>query len=75
MAFLAAALLVCAGALAQSGSTGAKDNAPANPPGASLPQDKHEGLTVSVNSFADPARAKEKFGKADPLAEIGRAHV
>ena len=68
MASLAAALLVCAGALAQSGSTPAKDNSPANPPAASLPQDKHEGLTVSVNSFADPARAKEKFGKANPLA-------
>ena len=43
---------------------------PPNQPAASLPQDKHEGLTVSVNSYTEPDRAKEKFGKANPL--VGR---
>jgi hypothetical protein len=41
---------------------------PPNRPGANLPQDKHEGLTVSANSYGDAERAKEKFGKASPLA-------
>ena len=48
----------------------------ANPPAqaaarqadASLPHDRHEGLSVSADAYSDPARAKEKFGKsADPL--------
>ncbi len=34
----------------------------------SLPRDTHEGLTVSADSYADVARAKEKFGKANPVA-------
>jgi len=32
-----------------------------------LPRDQHEGMTISVDSFSDPNRAREKFGKADPL--------
>lgn len=34
---------------------------------ASLPHDHHEGLTVSADPYTDPARAKAKFGKANPL--------
>jgi hypothetical protein len=64
---LEAMLLVCSGALAQSGSSSQKDDASKNRPAASLPQDKHEGLSVSADSYSDPARAKEKFGKANPL--------
>jgi hypothetical protein len=64
---LAAVLLVCAGASAQTNSSAEKKNLPTNQPAASLPQDKHEGLTVSVNSYTEPDRAKEKFGKANPL--------
>jgi hypothetical protein len=63
--FLAAAWLVYAGASAQSNSP---KKPAANEPSASLPADKHEGLTVSVNSYTEPDRAKEKFGKANPLA-------
>ncbi len=33
-----------------------------------LPQDKHEGITMSVDAYTKVARAKEKFGKANPLA-------
>src|SRR5271167_4343943 len=64
---LAGALLVCAGAFAQANSPSGKNAPPANQPSASLPQDKHDGLTVSVNSYTEPDRAKEKFGKANPL--------
>ena len=43
-------------------------SAPAAPQAAaSLPHDQHEGLTVSADPYTDAARAKEKFGKADPL--------
>ncbi|HEY6443370.1 MAG TPA: hypothetical protein VIY66_08535 [Candidatus Acidoferrales bacterium] len=31
-------------------------------------QDRHEGLSVSVDPYKEQARAKEKFGKANPLA-------
>jgi hypothetical protein len=63
----AAALLVCAGASAQANSSAGKNNPAASQPAASLPEDRHEGLTVSVNSYTDTDRAKEKFGKANPL--------
>jgi hypothetical protein len=32
-----------------------------------LPHDSHEGLVVSADSYADLSRAKEKFGKVNPL--------
>ncbi len=41
---------------------------PSTPPAPPLPQDKHEGITVSVDAYTKVARAKEKFGKANPLA-------
>jgi hypothetical protein len=31
-------------------------------------QDRHDGLTISVDPYSEAARAKEKFGKANPLA-------
>jgi len=34
----------------------------------SLPRDAHEGVTVTADSYADERRAKEKFGKANPVA-------
>ena len=67
LSLLAGALLVCANAFAQTNSTSGKTAPPANQPSASLPADKHEGLTVSVNSYTEVDRAKEKFGKANPL--------
>jgi hypothetical protein len=68
LVLLAAALPMGAGAFAQANSSASKNNAAANQPAASLPQDQHEGLTVSVNSYTETDRAKEKFGKASPLA-------
>ena len=30
-------------------------------------QDQHDGLSITVDPYSEPARAKEKFGKANPL--------
>ena len=32
-----------------------------------LPHDRHDGLTIQVDPYLEPARAKERFGKANPL--------
>lgn len=60
----AAMLLVtwCAGAQANSSPSSAAPRT-----AASLPHDQHEGLTVSADPYLEAARAKEKFGKANPL--------
>lgn len=36
-------------------------------PSGSLPRDQHEGFTIAADSYSDASRAKEKFGKADPV--------
>jgi hypothetical protein len=64
---LAAASLVCSAGFAQN-SPPDKQAPPANPSSASLPQDKHDGLAVSAKPYTDAGLAKEKFGKANPLA-------
>lgn len=58
---LALALFACSGAPAQ-----AQAHAPATA-AANLPRDQHGGLTVSVDAYSDAARAKGKFGKANPV--------
>jgi hypothetical protein len=67
VSLLAAALFVCAGALAQDNSSPAKPDATPSHPADTLPKDTHDGLTVSANSYVDETLAKEKFGKANPL--------
>lgn len=68
MLFLLVAMsLVCAAGSAQSTAPADKQTPPANPGSASLPHDKHDGLTISAKPYADADRAKEKFGKASPL--------
>ena len=44
-----------------SASSAAANNVP------SMPHDDHGGMSVSVDPYTDQARAKEKFGKANPL--------
>jgi hypothetical protein len=63
----AALLLACACAFAQgnSSSTPAASSAPRADD--ALPRDAHEGLSVSADAYTDVARAKEKFGKANPV--------
>ena len=66
---LGAALVLCAGAFAQSDPPAAATTAkPAAP--AALPSDQHNGITISVDPYTDSARSKEKFGKASPN-EVG----
>jgi hypothetical protein len=55
-------LLISASFLLLTGSPRAQTNP------ASLPaHDRHEGLLVAADPYTDAARAKERFGKANPL--------
>jgi hypothetical protein len=65
---LATAWLVCAAGFAQNSPPADKPAPAANPSRANLPQDKHDGLAVSAKPYTDTELAKEKFGKASPLA-------
>jgi hypothetical protein len=62
-----AGLLACTAAFAQTNSPADKTVPPAEKSAESLPQDRHEGMSVTVDSWNDMARAKDKFGKANPL--------
>lgn len=64
IAFLAAIACPCGPVFAQS--------APASTAASSaLSQDKHGGLTVSVDPYTDPHRAKDKFGKSANPVPVG----
>jgi hypothetical protein len=65
--FLATASLACTVCFAQSSAPPDKSPPQAGQSGASLPQDRHDGMTVSVRPCGDAERAKEIFGKASPL--------
>ena len=62
-----ALLLLCGSAFGQSGVPTKNSSSGEAQLGASLPHDRHGGLSVSADSYADAARAKEKFGKANPV--------
>ncbi|MGA9184432.1 MAG: hypothetical protein WBZ32_03960 [Candidatus Acidiferrales bacterium] len=70
VALLAAAMvaIVCTAAappvLAQSNAAPAPAAAAA---ATALPHDQHDGLTISADPYTQSARAKDKFGKANPL--------
>ncbi|HYL68697.1 MAG TPA: hypothetical protein VEX69_06000 [Candidatus Limnocylindria bacterium] len=69
--FLAAAiLLIVAGALAQSNPPSDKSasSVPAPAQASAGREDRHEGLSIVADPYTDAGRAKEKFGKANPLA-------
>jgi hypothetical protein len=64
LSLVAVLSLACGGASAQtprSSSTSPEKGA------AVLPQDRHEGMTISADPYTNSARAKEKFGKANPI--------
>ena len=61
-----AGLLLAAGIVYGQASQSAPSTQ-TTPDPAVLPQDKHEGVTLSVDAYTRVSRAKEKFGKADPL--------
>lgn len=65
--FLAAAiLLIVAGAFAQSNPP--PDKSPSAAPASAGREDRHDGLSIVADPYTDTARAKDKFGKANPLA-------
>jgi hypothetical protein len=65
--FLAAALLlISTSAFAQSNLSSAKSPSPSA--AAAAREDRHEGLSIVADPYTDASRAKEKFGKANPLA-------
>jgi hypothetical protein len=55
-------LLVACAAIAQSAPPSGEAAS------AQLPQDKHDGVAISVDAYTRLDRGKEKFGKANPLA-------
>jgi hypothetical protein len=63
----AALLLACVCAFAQGNSSSSHAASSAARADDSLPHDAHEGLSVSADAYSDVARAKEKFGKANPV--------
>jgi hypothetical protein len=59
-------LLACQGAFAQIDPRQSAKTADA-PTIVTPRQDRHDGLSISVDPYSEPGRAKEKFGKANPL--------
>jgi hypothetical protein len=66
-AVIGLALLACHGAGAQTDPRQSAKTAD-GPTIVTPRQDRHDGLSISVDPYTEAARAKEKFGKADPLA-------
>ncbi len=64
--FLAISLL-CTLSFAHQNSNSQQTSPEASAPVPSLSQDSHEGMTLSADPYTDTARAKEKFGKANPV--------
>lgn len=66
MAAIGLGLFACQGAAAQIDPRQAASNA--NAPTVVTPrEDRHDGLSISVDPYSEPGRAKQKFGKANPL--------
>lgn len=64
------ASLVCSGATAQNNGPLQTPQQSGQAPASLIAtprQDRHEGLSISVDPYSEQARAKEKFGKANPL--------
>jgi hypothetical protein len=67
LAFASAFLLACSALFAQSNSSAGDQPGSRSPASSSLPQDRHDGLTISVDPYSNAQRAKDKFGKANPI--------
>jgi hypothetical protein len=69
LSFVAAALLLIGtSAFGQSDASSGKAPSPAAAAAAAAREDRHEGLSIVADPYTDAPRAKEKFGKANPLA-------
>ena len=55
-------------ALAQSNPPTEKSSAATPAPASTAHEDRHEGLSIVADPYTDASRAKDKFGKANPLA-------
>jgi hypothetical protein len=62
-----AILLVYAGAFAQTNPPATNSSKGTSGAEQSLSHERHDGLNISVDPYADAERAKKAFGKADPL--------
>lgn len=60
-------LLACAPVFARTASPAGTSSVAAREDMNSLPHDRHDGVNVAVDPYAQSSRAKKKFGKADPL--------
>jgi hypothetical protein len=67
IAMLVLIFLACLSATAQNNGPLQTPQAPATALIATPRQDRHDGLSITVDPYSEPARAKEKFGKANPL--------
>ncbi|MGA2846311.1 MAG: hypothetical protein ABSF68_12885 [Candidatus Acidiferrales bacterium] len=65
-ALVLACLVMCASGFAQSPGVKPSQNTSAQP-APSIAHDTHEGMTILADAYDDGGRAKEKFGKADPI--------
>ncbi len=65
-ALVLACFVMCPSGFAQSPGVKPSPNASAQP-GPAIAHDTHEGMTILADAYDDGARAKEKFGKADPI--------
>jgi len=66
VANISLASLAMPAAAQNSGTKDGKSAAAAEAP--VLPHDTHDGLTIQADPYTERARAKQKFGKADPLS-------
>jgi hypothetical protein len=62
-----AMLLLCPRSFARQDSAAQHASPQPSQAAGSLPQDRHDGMTLSADPYTNPARAKEKFGKANPI--------
>lgn len=64
---IAAIVLACGTAFGQDDSSPEKPSQPAAHSSSTRLEDRHEGLSLRADSYSDPARAKDKFSKANPV--------
>lgn len=65
---LVSILIISASTHAQSNPPADKPSGTTAAPAAAAHEDRHEGLSIVADPYTDASRAKDKFGKANPLA-------
>lgn len=67
LAVLACWCLLAQTSSPQNGSSGSAPSSQASA-GTSLHHDRHDGVDIAADAYTDTERAKERFGKANPIA-------